>query len=366
MHFPSLDDQHTALDGYLYRAEGSGRHPAVVGLHGCSGMFFNNRISLLEFAWAYLFNTRGYDVLLVDSFGPRQHGEMCSIAGFDLNIYRNRPKDAYGALAWLQAQDFVRPDRVAAIGWSQGGGVVLTSIGEPSRGRPANLSQPDFRAAVAFYPASCRDDREPVGWTTKIPLLVLQGEADVWTPSALCKNFIDGAAARSATAEIVLYPGAYHAFDAPNVSIRELPKYVTRAGVVPIVGTDPAARADAQLRVPEDSSPATSPILPWASPTQDSPHDRTASGRPLPNPPPRVATARKLYSASRRWVGAGTVFYGLRACAAFAGPLICRPMRAGSTLACAICGRWISGFAMLALCPHRRRARGARETESAI
>ena len=46
------------------------------------------------------------------------------------------------------------------------------------------------------------------------------------------------------------YPGAYHGFDAPNVAKRELPNYVTRAGVVPIVGTDPAARADAQQRVP--------------------------------------------------------------------------------------------------------------------
>jgi dienelactone hydrolase len=135
------------------------------------------------------------------------------------------------------------------MGWSQGGATVLMAIGEPSRGRPANLAQPDFRAAVAFYPGACRDDREPAGWTTKIPLLVLQGEADVWTPAAPCKAFIDGAAARGAPAEIVLYPGAYHAFDAPNLAKRELPNYVTRAGVVPIVATDAAARADAQKRV---------------------------------------------------------------------------------------------------------------------
>jgi dienelactone hydrolase len=251
VHFPSLDDQRTMLDGYLFRAQGEGRHPAIVGLHGCSGMLSpRGTILPIEFSWAYLFNQRGWNVLLVDSFGPRQHGEMCSIGGFDLAVYRNRPKDAYGALAWLQAQDSVQPDRVAALGWSQGGGTVLMSVGEPSRGRPAALTQPDFRAAVAFYPAACRDDREPPGWTTHIPLLVLQGEADVWTPAAPCKAFIEGVAARGATAEIVLYPGAYHAFDAPNVTKRELPNYVTRAGVVPIVATDPAARADTQQRVP--------------------------------------------------------------------------------------------------------------------
>jgi len=72
----------------------------------------------------------------------------------------------------------------------------------------------------------------------------------VWTPAAPCKAFIDSVAVRGAPAEIVLYPGAYHAFDAPNVAKRELPNYVTRAGVVPIVATDPAARADALQRVP--------------------------------------------------------------------------------------------------------------------
>ena len=249
VHFPSLDGQ-TTLDGYVYRVAGGGRHPAIVGLHGCSGMFLRNGGVLpSEFAWAYLFNQRGWDVVLVDSFGPRHHGEMCSIGGFDLGIYHARPLDAYGALAWLQAQDFVQPDRIAALGWSQGGAVVLMTVGEPSRGRPANLTGPDFRAAVAFYPGGCRADREPAGWTTKIPLLVLQGEADVWTPAAPCKAFIEGAAARGANAEIVMYPGAYHAFDSPNLTKRELPDYITRAGVIPIIATDPAARADSQQRV---------------------------------------------------------------------------------------------------------------------
>lgn len=251
VHFPSLDERGTMLDGYLYRPQGEGRHPALVFLHGCSGMFFQNRLSALQFAWGYLFTSRGYVVLMVDSFGPRQHGEMCSTGGFDLAIYRARPKDAYGALAYLRSRDDVRPDRLAAIGWSQGGGTVLMSVGERSGFRPNGLTGPDFRAAVAFYPAACRDDREPAGWTTHIPLLVMIGDADVWTPALPCKSFIEGAVGRGASVEFVLYPGAYHAFDAPELKRRELPAYITRAGVVPIVATDPAARADAMRRVPE-------------------------------------------------------------------------------------------------------------------
>jgi dienelactone hydrolase len=79
--------------------------------------------------------------------------------------------DAYGALAYLQAQDFVRGDRIGVVGWSQGGGVILFSIGVPSLGRPAGLAPAsDFKAAVAFYPGSCNDQRLPGAWTTAIPL----------------------------------------------------------------------------------------------------------------------------------------------------------------------------------------------------
>jgi dienelactone hydrolase len=257
VHFPSLDDNGpgqtaTVLDGYLYRAPGNEPRPAIIGLHGCSGMFSrtNGLITPLYRQWAAEFNRHGYTVLLVDSFGPRNHGEMCSIQGFDLELYRKRPKDAYGALWFLQKQPFVRPDRIGVVGWSQGGGVTLLSIGAQSLGRPSALPQGDFRAAVAFYPASCDERREPPSWTSAIPLLVLQGAEDVWTPMAPCKAFLDGAIARGASIEMQIYPGAYHAFDAPNVPRRELPDYRTRAGVVPIVGTDADARTDALARVP--------------------------------------------------------------------------------------------------------------------
>ena len=256
VHFPSLDasgpgQAATMLDGYLFRPAGDGPHPAIVGLHGCSGMFAPGGSMFPSYRdWGNHLAQLGYVFLLVDSFGPRRHGEMCSMGGFDLALYRNRPKDAYGALLYLQSQPFVRGDRVAAIGWSQGGGVVLLSIPTLSLGRPATLPQGDFRAAVAFYPGSCNDERLPAGWTSTIPLLVLQGAEDVWTPLAPCQAFVNGAVGRGARIEMQVYPGAYHSFDAPNLSRRELPNYVTRAGVVPIIGTDPAARQDAFARVP--------------------------------------------------------------------------------------------------------------------
>jgi dienelactone hydrolase len=251
VHFPSLDGA-TQLDGYLYRPAGEGRRPAVVGLHGCSGMFSRatGAIAPIYREWAAELNRQGYVFLLVDSFRPRNANELCSVQGFDLELYRTRPKDAYGALSYLQTQPFVRGDRIGLAGWSQGGGATLFAIGNRSLGRPATLPQGDFRAAVAFYPGSCNIERQPSDWTSRIPLLVLMGAEDVWTPAAPCKTFLDGAIGRGAPIEMQIYPGAYHGFDAPNQYRLELPAYRTRAGVVPIVGTDPAGRQDALARVP--------------------------------------------------------------------------------------------------------------------
>jgi poly(3-hydroxybutyrate) depolymerase len=44
VHFPSLEDNGpgrsaTPLDGYLFRPAGERKHPAVVFLHGCGGLF---------------------------------------------------------------------------------------------------------------------------------------------------------------------------------------------------------------------------------------------------------------------------------------------------------------------------------------
>jgi dienelactone hydrolase len=252
VHFPSLDGNAATLDGYLFQPAGAGRHPALVFLHGCGGLI-NRRTGDLGVslrAWAVALTGDGYAVLMVDSFTPRGVSSTCAPSTYNRTIVEARPGDAYGALRYLQAQPFVRGDRIGLIGWSAGGGSVLLTIPKQSRDRPAALPGGDFRAAVAFYPALCNEQRQPAAWTTDIPLLVLLGAADVWTPAAPCQSFVAGAVARGASIEMHVYPGAYHEFDAPNLPVHELPQDRTPAGVVPIVGTDPAARADALVQVP--------------------------------------------------------------------------------------------------------------------
>src|SRR5271156_441105 len=105
VHFPSLDrsflgfGEPIELDGYLYRANGPGRHPAVVFLHGCGGLLSpsSHQISSREADWAHRLVALGYVGLGVGSFTPRLQGIECGVGG-PVRAQLERPRDAYGAL----------------------------------------------------------------------------------------------------------------------------------------------------------------------------------------------------------------------------------------------------------------------------
>jgi dienelactone hydrolase len=256
VNFLSLDGK-TNLTAYLSRPEGDAPRPALVMMHGCSGMLTKKgRITGLYRAWMRALVIQGYSVLAVDSATSRGFGQTCSAGEARTTMWRDRPKDAYAALQYLQAQSFVQADRIGLMGWSQGGGVVLLTINDKSIGRPEGLAQ-DFRAAVAFYPGACSEAAqskpytsvEPGSWATSVPLLLLMGEADTWTPFKPCATFLEAAKSRGSPVEIKSYPLAVHAFDSPDLERRELPAYRSGDGPIPLIATDDEARADAVLRV---------------------------------------------------------------------------------------------------------------------
>jgi dienelactone hydrolase len=251
VYFDSLDGPPAArLDGYLFDiASVAGAHPAVVLMPGCAGMFTRRgTINPRELEWARRLSEAGYVTMIVDSLRPRHHGEMCAPASFDPEIFRARGLDAYAALRYLQGLPDVQPDHVGIMGWSQGGAVALNVIRATSKVRPALLPQGDFRAAVAFYPGACSPAGQGNRWDSSIPLLLLIGAKDVWTPLEPCERIMRHPA-RETVVDFQVYPDAYHDFDAPDTPVRELPAFKTSKGVIPIVGTDPQARADAIERV---------------------------------------------------------------------------------------------------------------------
>lgn len=257
IQFPSLDHDSRGtpipLDGYFFAANAAAATPtpAVVFMHGCNGMLTRTgKIDSRERAWAERFNAQGYAVLMVDSFTSRGQSSECARGGA-VRPSVERPLDAYGALRYLQTQPGIRADRIALMGWSHGGGTVLFSVGQHSPGLVTSAA-PDFVAAVAFYPGWCNVRAQGSDWHTRIPLLILTGAEDVWTKAAPCDAFVQQMTAAGAPITFHIYPGAYHDFDYPKLTVHSRPEFTNpRTHVVPITGTNPEARDDAIVRVNE-------------------------------------------------------------------------------------------------------------------
>ncbi len=249
-------DRKLTLAGYLSRPTSDGPAPAVVFLHGCSGLVSNGRPTPLYQDWRDALLKEGFVVLMVDSASPRGFGQTCTGGDARKRMWAERPSDAYAALTYLQSQPFVDATQINLGGWSQGGGVVLLAIGKRSSGRPNPQPSHDFARAFALYPGACSEalqsrpfvDAPPRSWTTDIPLLVLMGAVDNWTPSMPCEDFLWGAQERGARVDFRTYGGAAHGFDAPRSPMRSIEAY--REGAwVPVIGTNEEARTDAFDRV---------------------------------------------------------------------------------------------------------------------
>jgi dienelactone hydrolase len=137
------------LRGFLAKPDGNGPFPAVVALHGCSGLHEAAVQSTSERLVSW-----GYVALFVDSYTTRGIAHTCTPEKYiaeENNIFK-RKFDAYGALLFLARQPFVYARRVAVIGASQGGTVALSVAEERTFELFINPDNLAFRGAVALYP----------------------------------------------------------------------------------------------------------------------------------------------------------------------------------------------------------------------
>jgi dienelactone hydrolase len=191
------------IEGYLSKPDGDGPFAAIVYLHGCDGLSKDAPKFIAQFMTGL-----GYVSLAVDSFATRGIKEACTRPMPALMLARQG--DALGALSHLSKLPFVDPQRIAVLGGSQGGMVALQLASTKQVeifDFPRDLK---FRAAVAYYPL-CGVASEELN----VPTLILIGELDDWTPAKDCELWMKRRADRGAPVKLVVYPGAYHAFNVP-------------------------------------------------------------------------------------------------------------------------------------------------------
>jgi dienelactone hydrolase len=235
------------LHAQLYKPEGDGPFPAVIALHGCEGLGSRSEPIQPRYRdWAEQLVKAGKAVLLPDSYGSRELGPQCRVKERRVLARRERVADIMASRQWLVQQPWAARDRISLLGWANGASALLWAVRPQLSSRNV---EPDFRSAIAFYP-DCRIS-SGLGWSARVPTLLLIGAKDDVSSPPACRQMIDGARGRSALARIVVYPGAYHDFDRANLPLHAAGTSDATGPEHGHLGSDPEARADSQKRVAE-------------------------------------------------------------------------------------------------------------------
>jgi dienelactone hydrolase len=194
--------------GELRVAQGTGRLPAVILMHGSSGVGAN-----IE-PWVQRFNAMGISTFVIDGFtgrGLTTVGTNQALLG-RLNLII----DIYRALDILAHHPRVDPGRIVLMGFSRGGQAALYASLERFH-KAWNKSGVQFAGYVAFYPdcaTTYLDDEKVVDR----PIRIFHGAPDDYNPIATCKAYVERL--RKSGRDVVLteYPNAQHGFDSPLIA----------------------------------------------------------------------------------------------------------------------------------------------------
>ena len=225
--------------GWWLPASAAGARPAVIGLHGCDGLYLRDDLSARERSMAELLRQRGYHVLLPDSFTPRGRRELCAMPAEQLALRASeRRADIHAALDWLAARRDVDRTRIVVLGWSHGGSALLAALNHRIGVQPLQA-----RAAVAFYPGCSPYARTQGSYLPVAPLLILIGANDDWTPPAPCVEL----GKWTPKVKVNVFPDSHHGFDHPSSRVRvrtDVTNGIKRGEGV-TVGSNPRARKEA-------------------------------------------------------------------------------------------------------------------------
>jgi len=238
------------LSGVLFTPEKSPllreRRPAIVLMHGCGGMVdARGALVARHRDWAERFARWGFVALTLDSFAPRGLKSICEMKERPIHPWKERTADAYAALDYLVDRSDVDPGAVFVLGWSHGGSTVMSIVRSQAPGHQS--AGPHFKAAIAFYPG-CTLPLSQKSYRPTVPLTILHGEADDWTPAAPCVELAQKLKTAGLPVQTITYANAHHGFDQPSGQIRYLPNVYNPAAPGERgahVGPHPQARLDA-------------------------------------------------------------------------------------------------------------------------
>ncbi len=184
-------------------AQGTGRLPVVVMMHGSGG------VSGVSEAWVHTFNSIGISTFVIDSISGRGLTNL----NFDQSLLGrlNFIVDIFRTLDILARHPRVDPDRIVLMGFSRGGQAALYASLNRFQ-KLWNKSGVRLAGYIAFYP-DCSTSYQTETDVVDRPIRIFHGASDDYDPVASCKAYV--ARLEEAKRDVVLteYPDSPHGFD---------------------------------------------------------------------------------------------------------------------------------------------------------
>ena len=198
------DGKAVTVAGEFRIAQGSGRLPVVVLMHGSSG------VGATTEAWVHKFNTMGISTFVIDGFT----GRGLTVVGPNQALLGrlNLILDIYRSLDILAKHPRVDPERIVLMGFSRGGQAALYASLDRFN-KLWNKSGAQFAGYIPFYP-DCSTSYATDTEVAARPIRIFHGTPDDYNPVASCKAYV--ARLQAAKRDVVLteYPDSTHGFDA--------------------------------------------------------------------------------------------------------------------------------------------------------
>ena len=193
------------VTGEFRIAQGTGRLPVVVLMHGSGGIGPN-----IE-TWEDQFNAMGISTFAIDGFTGRG---LTAVSTDQARLGRlNFIVDIYRSLDILAKHPRVDPDRIVLMGFSRGGQAALYASLTRFH-KLWNKSGLQFAAYIPFYPDCATSYTGDTDLVAK-PIRIFHGMPDDYNPVASCKEFLPRLQAAGRDVTITEYPDAQHGFDTP-------------------------------------------------------------------------------------------------------------------------------------------------------
>jgi dienelactone hydrolase len=185
-------------------AQGAGRLPVVVMMHGSSGVGAS-----IE-PWVQHFNAMGISTFVIDGFSGRG---LTVVGPNQAQLGRlNLILDIYRSLDILAKHPRVDPERIVLMGFSRGGQAALYASLERFN-KLWNKSGVEFAGYIPFYP-DCSTHYLTDTEVEARPIRIFHGTPDDYNPVASCKAFVTRLQEAGRDVVLTEYPDSQHAFDA--------------------------------------------------------------------------------------------------------------------------------------------------------